>query len=327
MAEGSAPGRAVRETITRGDVIEIVRGLRFPEGPVAMPDGSVIVVQLALGTVDRILPDGSQQLIAHVGGGPNGAAIGPDGALYICNSGGDSWHFEGDQTHYSYANDPAVYVGGSIQRIDLNSGDVTKLYEACDGRALRGPNDLVFDATGGFYFTDTGKVRDDIIDSGYLYYALADGSSITQIDAGLITPNGVGLSPDGTELYLSETIPGRLWAYKLIGPGQIDRSNVLPFYGPRRLVAAMPRLEWFDSLAVDGEGHICVGALATGAIVRISPDGQTIQTILMPEIYTTNICFGGPDMRTAYITQSISGLLLKMQWMAPGLKLQFQSTT
>lgn len=323
MQGGNAPGRGVHETTIRADVTEIARGLRFPEGPVAMADGSVLVVQLALGTVDRILPDGSQQLVAHVGGGPNGAAIGPDGALYICNSGGDSWQFDGDKTHYSYVNDPSVYVGGSIQRVDLESGEVTRLYDHCDGRSLRGPNDLVFDADGGFYFTDTGKVRDDVIDSGYLYYARPDGSSIIQVDAGLMTPNGVGLSPDGSELYLSETIPGRLWAYKVTGPGQIDRSDIRPFYGPRRLVAAMPRLEWFDSLAVDSEGHICVGALATGAIVRISPDGQAIQTVLMPEIYTTNICFGGPDMRTAYITQSISGLLLKMQWMTPGLKLRF----
>lgn len=323
MKDSCAPGRAVQETISSIEIVEIARGLRFPEGPVAMPDGSVIVVQLALGTVDRILPDGTQELVAHVGGGPNGAAIGPDGALYICNNGGDSWQFDGDQTHYSYVNDPDVYVGGSIQRVDLESGLVTKIYSACGERALRGPNDLVFDKFGGFYFTDTGKVRDDVVDTGYLYYALIDGTSINQIDAGLMTPNGVGLSPDGEELYVTETIPGRLWAYRIVGPGQVDRSSERPFCGPRRLVAALPRLEWFDSLAVDSEGHICVGALVTGAIVRISPDGQTIQTILMPESYTTNICFGGHDLRTAFITQSISGLLLKVEWMVPGLKLNF----
>src|SRR5579864_3993741 len=67
---------------------EITSGLRFPEGPVAMNDGSVLVVEIARGTLTRVRPNGAKEVVAETGGGPNGAAIGPDGKVYICNNGG-----------------------------------------------------------------------------------------------------------------------------------------------------------------------------------------------------------------------------------------------
>ena len=73
------------------EITEITAGLRFPEGPVALTDGSVIVVELAAGAITRVGPDGTKTTVAEPGGSPNGAAIGPDGALYVCNSGG--WAF------------------------------------------------------------------------------------------------------------------------------------------------------------------------------------------------------------------------------------------
>ena len=64
----------------------VTEGLRFPEGPIAMPDGSVILVEIAAQQLTRVLPDGSKQVIAKTGGGPNGAALGPDGKIYVCNN-------------------------------------------------------------------------------------------------------------------------------------------------------------------------------------------------------------------------------------------------
>ena len=69
----------------------VTEGLQFPEGPIAMADGSVVLVEIRRQTPTRVLPDGRQQIIARLGGGPNGAAIGPDGAAYICNNGGFEW--------------------------------------------------------------------------------------------------------------------------------------------------------------------------------------------------------------------------------------------
>src|SRR5260221_8728160 len=67
---------------------EVTSGLQFPEGPVAMNDGSVLVVEITRGTLTRVRPNGAKEVVAETGGGPNGAAIGPDGKVYICNNGG-----------------------------------------------------------------------------------------------------------------------------------------------------------------------------------------------------------------------------------------------
>src|ERR1051325_2518169 len=77
---------------------EIASGLQFPEGPIAMPDGSVILVEIQRGTLSRVTPDGKIHVVAKTGGGPNGAAIGPDGKVYVCNNGGFEWHEIGGLT-------------------------------------------------------------------------------------------------------------------------------------------------------------------------------------------------------------------------------------
>ncbi|MDP4736160.1 MAG: SMP-30/gluconolactonase/LRE family protein, partial [Ilumatobacteraceae bacterium] len=67
--------------------VEVANELSFPEGPVALPDGSVVVVEMMKQCITRIMPDATKQVVAEIAGGPNGLAIGPDGALYLCNNG------------------------------------------------------------------------------------------------------------------------------------------------------------------------------------------------------------------------------------------------
>src|SRR5215211_292274 len=134
---------------------EMASGLQFPEGPVAMSDGSVVVVEIRRGTVTRVGPDGSVDVVARTGGGPNGAAVGPDGKLYVANNGG-SFDWVEAQGLTIPRQPSGRHEGGRIERVDLDSGDVEVLYTECDGRPLRGPNDLVFDREGGFYVTDHG---------------------------------------------------------------------------------------------------------------------------------------------------------------------------
>src|SRR6187401_3296972 len=97
------------------DVKVLATGLRFPEGPVALADGSIVLVEIEGGRVTRVRPDGAVETVGRTGGG--------------------------------------------IERVDPVSGAVTRLYDRCEGHHLCGPNDLVFDRHGGFYFTDTGRVR------------------------------------------------------------------------------------------------------------------------------------------------------------------------
>src|ERR687897_3150342 len=98
------------------EVREITTGLQFPEGPVALPDGSVLVVEIARRCLTRVLPDGRKEIVATPGGGPNGAAIGPDGKCYVCNNGGFEWHRRGDIVVPGLQD--SAYQGGSIQAVD-----------------------------------------------------------------------------------------------------------------------------------------------------------------------------------------------------------------
>jgi gluconolactonase len=138
----------------------------------------------------------------------------------------------------------------------------------------------------------------------------------------ILTPNGIGLSPDEQTLYVAETEGGRLWAFDLAEPGKIQRH---PFPSPNggRFLFNEAGYHRFDSLAVDAVGNICVATLMSGAITVISPSGKLVRSVKMPDVYTTNICFGGPDRKTAYITLSGVGQLVSMPWGEAGLKLNF----
>ena len=125
------------------DITTVASGLQFPEGPVAMPDGSILLVEIKRRTVTRVTPGGKPEVVAQLDGGPNGLAVGPDGALYICNNGGCfEWHEVMGLT-LPGPFDAALYSGGRVERLDLDTGEVTTLYTECDGRPLRAPNDLV----------------------------------------------------------------------------------------------------------------------------------------------------------------------------------------
>jgi gluconolactonase len=303
---------------------EIATGLRFPEGPVAMRDGSVLLVEIEGGTLTRISPGGRVERIATLGGGPNGAAIGPDGKVYVCNNGG---------MHFSSADDgtrrpgyqPADYSGGRIERVDLATGRVERLFGEVAGVPLRGPNDIVFDAHGGFDFTDLGKVREQDLDRGGVFYAPAGGGAPVAVAHPAMTPNGVGLSPDGTTLYYAETEGARLWAFDVTAPGVVRRD---PWPSPHggRLVVAAPggHYQRFDSIALDALGNVYIGTLLHGGITVVSPDGRVCRHIPLPDRYPTNLCFGGPDLRTLYVTMSGGGRLIAIDdWPVPGLALNY----
>lgn len=303
---------------------EIASGLRFPEGPVAMADGSVLLVEIAGGSLTRVTKAGKVQRIARLGGGPNGAAIGPDGAVYVCNNGGMEFLPAPDGT-LRPGPQPPDYSGGRIERVDLATGRVERVFDHVEGRPLRGPNDIVFDAGGGFYFTDLGKVRESEIDRGGVYYAGAGNATARPVAHPAMTPNGVGLSPDGRTLYYCETEGARLWAFDVTGPGQVRRDPWPSPHGGRMLVASPGgHYQRFDSMAVDAVGNLYVATLLHGGITVVSPDGSRTHHVALPDRYPTNLCFGGADMRTMYVTLSGSGRLVAIDdWPLPGLKPHF----
>lgn len=120
-------------------------------------------------------------------------------------------------------------------------------------------------------------------------------------------------------------LTGRLWSYELAWPGEFASDGKQNAGGANRgnLVVGVPGHQLFDSLAVDSAGNICVATLANGGITVVSPDGSCVEHIPMPDRGTTNICFGGPELRTAYITLGTTGRLVAIDWPRPGLALNF----
>lgn len=295
--------------------------LKFPEGPIALHDGSILLVEIQRGTLSRVEADGTVSVVADCGGGPNGAAIGPDGLVYICNNGGFTWQtIDGLLRPVGTPDD---YVTGSIQTVDMASGEVRTLYESCDGHRLKGPNDIVFDHNGGFYFTDLGKRRADSLERGAIYYASTDGRHISQIVHPIEQPNGIALSKDQQRLYAAETFSAKVRYWDIAAPGKL-KPHQDPF-GVGNILYGFQGYERLDSMAVDGDDNICVATLGTGCINVIAADGTLVARVPVPEpdVMVTNICFAGNDSKKAYITSSGKGILYQTDWHCHGHTLAF----
>jgi gluconolactonase len=304
------------------DVTLVASGLEFPEGPIAMPDGSVLFVEIKRRTLSRVTVDGKVEVVAEPGGGPNGAAIGPDGACYLANNGGC---FSWPVVHGLCLPGPVPddYGQGRIERVDLQTGEVSVLYTECDGHPLKAPNDLVFDAQGGLWFTDHGVRYARSQDRTGIYYCQPDGSSIKEVIFPANEPNGIGLSPHEDKVVFAETWTGRVFQYALTGPGEVAPVGPVD---PSTCLAGLEGLQLLDSLAVQADGSVCAGTLVRGGITVIRPDGSSRHMALPDEYFdpmTTNICFGGADLQTAYITLSGRGMLVSVPWPEPGLALNF----
>ena len=276
----------------------VVDGLAFPEGPVVMADGSVIVVESFGGRITRCW-NGRKEVVSEIGDGPNGGAIGPDGALYVCNNGGIT-----DMT--------ATDRVGRIERVDLATGRVERVFDSCDGRPLSAPNDLMFDVDGQLWFTDLGMLEEHGKKYGGLYCCRPDGSGIVRVMDGAMSYNGVGISPDMTTVYVADTFQARVYAFERRAEAQKPR-----------LVATVPGMVSLDSLAMTAAGNVCVATIGeVGAISTVTPDGK-VTSVATGDPVTTNIAFGGTDMMDAWITHSMRGELVHMRWDEPGMRLVY----
>jgi gluconolactonase len=303
------------------EIVEHASGLTFPEGPVVLPDGSLVVTESPLGRVTRVAPDGTTSTLADVGLGPSGLAFGPDGFLYCANSGGSGGGHRGlNRVNMPRPSWPG-FRGGLIQRIDPDSGRCATLYDSFDdGQLMQAPNDLVFDASGGMWFTDHGRDHELGRNYGGVFYARIDGSHIARMDFHFVSPNGIGLSPDELTLYVADSFLGRLWAFDIESPGVLAPSPSPT--APARVVQTLPGYQILDSLKVEAGGKICVGTIINGGVTTFDEDGST-DHVAMPDVMVTNLCFGGADMRDVYVTASTTGTILRARWPRPGLRLNF----
>ena len=221
-------------------------GLGFPEGPVVTGDGTVYAVDIDGGRVLRIARRRGDR-----GGGAGrwSQRLGARDARPR-----RSWPTTGVSSgvrseagvripidRATHTNEPPGFTGGWIERVSLTTGEVTVLHRECAGPSVAGAQRPGVRCGGGLWFTDHGKGRHGSVDRGGLYYIPPDGDAVREVAFPLLGPNGVGLSPDGAGCTWPETHTGRLWAWDLSAPGQVEpAAGSLAVRHGGRCVAATP---------------------------------------------------------------------------------------
>ncbi|MFP3710065.1 SMP-30/gluconolactonase/LRE family protein [Paraburkholderia sp. SIMBA_009] len=248
----------------------------FLEGPVWNPAGHLYVTDIPHGRVFRISADGAWDLVVEYDGEPNGMKLVDDGHLLITD-----------------------YRNG-LMLLDIARGEVTPYLERRNTERFRGVNDLTFDSKGNLYFTDQGQTG--LHDPSGRVYRLSPEGKLDMLLGNCPSPNGLVLSPDEKVLYVAMTRGNCVWRVPLQADGSVSKvGQFFTSYGP-----SGP-----DGLTIDSAGRLFVANpglgrawvlnhLAEPELVLLSPAGASL----------TNLCFGGPDMKTLFMTESVTGTVL-----------------
>lgn len=282
--------------------------LGFIEGPIVI-QGRIYLCNIKDGVIWQVM-EGKASVFAQVGGGPNGLAIGADNHLYVANNGGRMRWEEKGKTIISHGFEREGY-DSRIERIDLSSGKIVRVADKVDGRRFEAIDDLVFDGRRGFWFTDLG--RDGARDRSYGGVYWMDCADFTCKPGAYPLPmgaNGIGISPDGSILYATEYGAGRLWSWPIVETGVLGSTGKHQHGG--RLVWQAPNASLLDSLAVAPSGNVFIANQPEGQFSVISPGGEHLADILMPEAFPTNICFDPDQPDIAYATLSSTGTLVRI---------------
>ncbi|RQM44192.1 SMP-30/gluconolactonase/LRE family protein [Paraburkholderia bannensis] len=251
----------------------------FLEGPVWSPAGHLYVTDIPHGRVFRISADGAWELVAEYDGEPNGMKLVDDGHLLITD-----------------------YRNG-LMLLDIARGVVTPYLERRNTERFRGVNDLTFDSKGNLYFTDQGQTG--LHDPTGRVYRLSPEGKLDMLLGNCPSPNGLVLSRDEKVLYVAMTRGNCVWRVPLQADGSVSKvGQFFTSYGP-----SGP-----DGLTIDSAGRLFVANpglgrawalnhLAEPELVLLSPAGASL----------TNLCFGGPDMKTLFMTESVTGTVLKAE--------------
>lgn len=267
----------------------VASGLQFPEGPV-WRDGSLVFTEIEGGVLSRWSADGGVERVATTGGGPNGAAIGPDGAVYVTQNGGMTRQ---------------ARVTAGIQRVD-SVGDVELVVTSVAGLPLDGPNDLAFGPDGRLWFTDPRGAADPSRNNepGRLFAVDLDtGEGELVIELGPVFPNGIAFRRDGS-LVWTESFTRRVMT--LVG-------------GQAEVVIDLPERHAPDGLCVGQDGRLYV-ATTFAHCVSVIDGGEIVDRLMCGDGMATNCCFGGTDL---YVSESRRGTIWRYPVGVEGLALPF----
>jgi len=265
-------------------------GLSFPEGPVALSDGSWLCVESGAerGCITQISPDGLSLRAVAKTGRPNGLAVDREGFIWAAES-----------------------KTPSLLRVTLD-GKVEIVATGCEGEPFLFPNDLCFGPDGAIYMTDSGvhidrfapggKIRADYLDLSYdgrVYRIDPQTRGVRKLDSGLTFTNGIAFGPDGY-LYVNETLTGRVFRYAWkdsdhLGPRE-DFGNVNDPSGP-------PGWRGPDGMAFGADGKLYVAVFNQRDVTVLGPDGAVVRRIAAQGRMTTNCAFGLPGQKKLYVTE------------------------
>jgi gluconolactonase len=282
--------------------------IAWAEGPTVNRSGTVYFSDVRSDRIMRMAPDGSLATFRAPANNPNGMVIDRLDRLVVCEYG-----------------DPNRALPPRITRTDLSSKLVEVLVDRIDSERLKAPNDVTMDDAGSVYFTSDerpfflapfppdciGDVPGREVWSVGVYRIDPAGSVVRILEAPQVRrPNGIGLSPDGSRLYLTENEIADGGERLLVAFDLDDEGRP----GPRRILFDFSPGRSGDGMTVDIEGNIYVAAglnarrgtnetLATRAGIHVfRPSGERLRIIPVPEDTVSNLTFGGPDMHTLYVT-------------------------
>ncbi len=265
----------------------VAEGLSFPEGPV-WHEGRLYFVEITGGRVSRYTPGGGVEMVAQTGGGPNGATLGPDGALYVTQNGG-------------MGREARVTPG--ILRVTLD-GEVSVVTQNVADLTLEGPNDLAFGSDGRLYFTDPRGLSDPSKNDkpGRLFaWDLATKRGDLLLEVGPVFPNGIAFDADQTLIW-TESFSRRVMALR---------------NGKPELLLQLPERHFPDGFCIGQDGRLYVGS-TYGHCVTVIERGEIVDRLLCGDGMPTNCCFAG---ETLYVTESRRGTIWKFNLGRPGLEL------
>jgi gluconolactonase len=254
------------------------------EGPAVDAAGNVYAVNFARAqTIGKVTPDGKAEVFVTLPGTSVANGI---------RFGADGAMFVAD------------YVEHTIYRIDPLTRAVTVHARE---PAMNQPNDLAITAGGVLYASDPDWKNN----AGRVWRIDPDGKVVLAAER-LGTANGIEVSPDGRTLYVNESVQRNIWAFAIGPDGALS--------GKRR-IASFPDFG-LDGMRVDVDGNLYVTRIGKGTVLKLAPDGRTLAEIALPGKKPSNISFGGPDGRTAYVTEVENGQLLQFRIARPGLEWQ-----
>lgn len=254
------------------------------EGPACDAAGNIFAVNFEQqGTIGRVSPNGTGEVFVEL----------PQGSV------GNGIRFDREGNFYV-----ADYVQHNVLKVDVRTRKVTVLAHHA---GMHQPNDLAIDADGTLYASDPDWSKG----GGQLWRIDRDGT-VTKLAGDLGTTNGIEVSPDGRTLYVNESQQLNVWAFTI----NADRT-----LSNRRLLKKFDDFG-FDGMRCDVAGNLYITRYGKGTVVKLSPAGEVLREIVLPGRRPSNLCFGGPDGRTVYVTEVEFARLVSFRVDEPGLAWQ-----